>query len=136
MSDISVPDYILDSYVSEDDWASPDDQRKEFLDWVAERDAEVRLAALKEARARIALDAPPRGWELNWDGTEIKDRAVVVEAYHAAWASVDEMVIEAVSMPRRGPNPDGLPLHRTEANYGVSCSTCDDGGCPDCTDPA
>jgi hypothetical protein len=31
--------------------------------------------------------------------------------------------------------PD-LPLHRTWANVGVSCSTCDDGGCPDCTDPS
>ena len=29
-----------------------------------------------------------------------------------------------------------LPLHRTEANYGVVCGTCDGGGCPDCTDPA
>lgn len=29
-----------------------------------------------------------------------------------------------------------LPLSRTEANHGISCSTCDDGGCPDCTDPS
>lgn len=29
-----------------------------------------------------------------------------------------------------------LPAHRTEANYGIVCSTCDGGGCPDCTDPA
>lgn len=29
----------------------------------------------------------------------------------------------------------GLPLHRTEAGY-PSCSTCDGGGCLDCTDPA
>ena len=28
-----------------------------------------------------------------------------------------------------------LPLHRTEAGY-PRCSTCDGGGCPDCTDPA
>lgn len=28
-----------------------------------------------------------------------------------------------------------LPLHRTEAGY-PNCSTCDSGGCPDCTDPA
>lgn len=28
-----------------------------------------------------------------------------------------------------------LPIHRTEAGY-PSCSTCDGGGCPDCTDPA
>ena len=28
-----------------------------------------------------------------------------------------------------------LPLHRTEAGY-PDCSTCDGGGCPDCTDPA
>lgn len=30
---------------------------------------------------------------------------------------------------------EALPLHRTEAGY-PSCSTCDGGGCPDCTDPA
>lgn len=28
-----------------------------------------------------------------------------------------------------------LPSHRTEAGY-PNCSTCDGGGCPDCTDPA
>lgn len=28
-----------------------------------------------------------------------------------------------------------LPIHRTEAGY-PNCSTCDGGGCPDCTDPA
>lgn len=29
-----------------------------------------------------------------------------------------------------------LPLHRVAANVGVICSTCDGGGCLDCTDPA
>lgn len=33
------------------------------------------------------------------------------------------------------PQPDSLPLHRTEAGW-PRCSTCDGGGCPDCTDPA
>lgn len=28
-----------------------------------------------------------------------------------------------------------LPLHRTEAGF-PNCSTCDGGGCPDCTDPS
>lgn len=28
-----------------------------------------------------------------------------------------------------------LPIHRTEAGW-PRCSTCDGGGCPDCTDPA
>lgn len=28
-----------------------------------------------------------------------------------------------------------LPIHRTEAGYPY-CSTCEGGGCPDCTDPA
>jgi hypothetical protein len=32
-------------------------------------------------------------------------------------------------------HPRPLPLHRTEAGY-PRCSTCDGGGCPDCTDPA
>lgn len=30
---------------------------------------------------------------------------------------------------------DALPLHRTEAGWS-QCSTCDGGGCPDCTDPS
>ena len=33
------------------------------------------------------------------------------------------------------PDQRGLPLHRTEAGF-PRCSTCDGGGCPDCTDPA
>jgi hypothetical protein len=31
--------------------------------------------------------------------------------------------------------PDQLPIHRTEAGW-PRCSTCDGGGCYDCTDPA
>lgn len=31
--------------------------------------------------------------------------------------------------------PEPLPIHRTEAGY-PRCSTCDGGGCLDCTDPA
>lgn len=37
---------------------------------------------------------------------------------------------------RRDRKPRPLPLHRTEATVGLLCSTCDGGGCPDCTDPA
>lgn len=40
-------------------------------------------------------------------------------------------VIEAVADER----PFDLPIHRTEAGY-PNCSTCDGGGCYDCTDPA
>lgn len=38
---------------------------------------------------------------------------------------------------RTAPAEDGAapPIHRTEAGY-PNCSTCDGGGCPDCTDPA
>lgn len=32
-------------------------------------------------------------------------------------------------------DPTPLPLHRTEAGW-PNCSTCDGGGCYDCTDPA
>ncbi|AXH49797.1 thioredoxin domain [Gordonia phage Pleakley] len=44
---------------------------------------------------------------------------------------IDDMIAE---MEAAGPVPD-LPLHRTEAGH-PDCSTCDGGGCPDCTDPA
>lgn len=38
--------------------------------------------------------------------------------------------------PMSDPQPVmGLPIHRTEAGW-PRCSTCDGGGCPDCTDPA
>lgn len=33
-------------------------------------------------------------------------------------------------------DPRDLPAHRTQANFPWGCSTCDGGGCPDCTDPA
>ena len=35
----------------------------------------------------------------------------------------------------KGSEVPPLPLHRTEAGY-PNCSTCDGGGCPDCTDLA
>ena len=36
-----------------------------------------------------------------------------------------------VGLTENGHPPEG----RDWANRGVVCSTCDDGGCPDCTDP-
>lgn len=42
-------------------------------------------------------------------------------------------VIWAREARRLEPHP--LPIHRTEAGY-PNCSTCDGGGCYDCTDPA
>lgn len=47
-----------------------------------------------------------------------------------------DLMIEAVIEKAKEPQPPSLPIHRTEANHGIICSTCDGGGCPDCTDPA
>ena len=47
-----------------------------------------------------------------------------------------EELLDMVAKALFGPGkPFGLPLHRTEAGY-PHCSTCDGGGCHDCTDPA
>ena len=56
--------------------------------------------------------------------THLRQRPVVVLPEHMS-AVVEGARIED--------NP--LPLHRTEAGY-PNCSTCDGGGCLDCTDPA
>lgn len=51
-------------------------------------------------------------------------------AYIAGWeAGFDHLY------KRSMPVVKNLPIHRTEAGY-PRCSTCDGGGCPDCTDPA
>ncbi|MCM0622699.1 hypothetical protein [Nocardioides bruguierae] len=56
----------------------------------------------------------------------------------AGWVQRDERsylgrhVLERTGMRTRMVD---LPLHRTEAGY-PTCSTCDGGGCHDCTDPA
>lgn len=44
------------------------------------------------------------------------------------------MVSGALFAPGKRFGPP-LPIHRTEAGY-PRCSTCDGGGCLDCTDPA
>lgn len=53
--------------------------------------------------------------------------------------ALDGVTVDSIrDAARRGtlkaPAPS-LPLHRTEAGW-PSCSTCDGGGCLDCTDPA
>lgn len=48
------------------------------------------------------------------------------------WEDCD-VIKFADSPPKRVLRP--LPIHRTEAGY-PRCSTCDGGGCLDCTDPA
>lgn len=48
--------------------------------------------------------------------------------------SFDEHLLEQRSRPKITNHGD-LPLHRTEAGT-LPCSTCDGGGCLDCTDPA
>lgn len=53
---------------------------------------------------------------------------------HTPGAVLDRMVFFLLGIDNR-PTPRPLPLHRTEAGY-PNCSTCDGGGCPDCTDPA
>lgn len=76
-----------------------------------------------ESDARLAaVIAEMRRWTM-YPGDTREERLA-----RAALAAVDALT-ESVT-------PPALPLHRTEANYGITCSTCDGGGCPDCTDPA
>lgn len=85
----------------------------------AERQAEDAEAAIEATRD--LLD----GWE--HDGPD--DPAV-----HLLIQRVREML----ALQQRfedGRTARPLPIHRTEAGY-PNCSTCDGGGCLDCTDPA
>jgi hypothetical protein len=47
------------------------------------------------------------------------------------WTKASEDLTNKLKSEKSGT----LPLHRTEAGY-PNCSTCDGGGCPDCTDPS
>lgn len=126
------------------------------------RDAEKRAETAEAALARVEALAKIQATSLraahradmarNWlDVLAIIERAALAQpatdeggqwcrredCRHRHWRSGD--------MPthRRGddcPATDeeadsALPLHRTEAGW-PRCSTCDGGGCPDCTDPA
>lgn len=88
---------------------------------------------------------------LGFDLDELQRWAV----WHVYWCHIDawESIIgrrtPAVARPTAGsifttaepgtrgqlPAPRALPQHRTEAGW-PRCSTCEGGGCPDCTDPA
>lgn len=48
---------------------------------------------------------------------------------------IGDVLIVCAICGKRKPEPAPLPIHRTEAGY-PNCSTCDGGGCLDCTDPA
>ena len=50
---------------------------------------------------------------------------------HSGWHHYTDRSLQC-SRARYEPT---LPIHRTEAGW-PRCSTCDGGGCPDCTDPA
>jgi len=65
------------------------------------------------------------------------DGLAVAEQQVVFWTTVGEWADKLVTEEREewGDLVDGLPIHRTEAGW-PRCSTCDGGGCPDCTDPA
>jgi hypothetical protein len=55
--------------------------------------------------------------------------ATLCPGWSGAWPRPD------TARMKQRTRPAPLPLHRTEAGY-PRCSTCDGGGCLDCTDPA
>ena len=68
-------------------------------------------------------------------GWGTKQRA---ELTAAAWKDdgyATRIIRRYVTTPEAADARWNLPSHRTEAGY-PNCSTCDGGGCPDCTDPA
>ena len=66
---------------------------------------------------------------LAWAARKVR-AALYPDGVSLQWRQLDVLADEI----ERGPVAP-LPLHRTEAGY-PNCSTCDGGGCPDCTDPA
>lgn len=84
----------------------------------AEAEVERLLDVLAEVRRVFDLQCPPMS----------ADRYVDRGAWmaHSWWNTVLGGILSEMRP---------LPIHRTEAGY-PSCSTCDGGGCYDCTDPA
>ena len=67
--------------------------------------------------------------------TTPEQRKAYVESLLNDPKSTDPQVRQIRGLLGATVTPHDLPLHRTEAGY-PNCSTCDGGGCPDCTDPA
>ena len=105
-----------------------------------QRDAVLHAAAadlLVAATERAEFILPPKAagflaeillWVTGREITPLASSAVML----AECLVVDESERMTTADERYRP---GLPLHRTEAGW-PRCSTCDGGGCPDCTDPA
>lgn len=55
--------------------------------------------------------------------------------YTARRQEVARLALDTLTRAIAEAEAQPLPIHRTEAGY-PNCSTCDGGGCPDCTDSA
>jgi hypothetical protein len=94
-------------------------------------------SVLREEVKRKTIPADPFGGAIRAGATEydLADVALawmegrLCEARAPRGYITEQDVLEEAGFARP------LPIHRTEAGY-PRCSTCDGGGCPDCTDPA
>ena len=105
--------------------ALADDTALTEAEWLDAEKASARIAAalapliearVREARAEAAADAYADVMRLAADRSMACRRVAIEE-------------------PAGRRSTMSLPIHRTEAGY-PNCSTCDGGGCHDCTDPA
>ncbi|MFF2388915.1 hypothetical protein [Agromyces sp. NPDC058104] len=109
--------------------------------------------ALHDARQYRATRSERRGAPVRWDDVRRVFEQAVGAAFYSDYEDHDEMVTHARAVLTRLARLEQaaelgeleraeaadtyrpLPIHRTEAGY-PNCSTCDGGGCHDCTDPA
>lgn len=93
--------------------------------------ADDEMYSLDEVAEQLGIPLKP-GSETLFELTPAADEPLGPDLMEALQRSFERPLSkEERSRPTRY-----LPLHRTEANSGIVCSTCDGGGCLDCTDPA
>lgn len=97
------------------------------------------VAAWSRMPQRVVLGFDGQG--LDWtvvDETHAWSPEQIARAAAAPpWVDTERIMRELDARVAQWAEDHPLPLHRTQATWPQwSCSTCDGGGCPDCTDPA
>lgn len=139
-TEISEADAVLDvafllwqveqGYIKDEDRAvSSDNWFKLDVSSLHPDDAEGRKAWIEAAREVLRVVKRIKGLDFKVAIETNLDQPTTCRVYRNG-------VLVFAGQDRTAMTHRDLPLHRTEVSIDRSCSTCDGGGCPDCTDPA